>query len=173
MAAAFPVLAGQKVRASDHPYRYTKFKAGVEGVTNSNVLQNDNDLFADITEGIWEFDVYLAAIATTNVPDIRFAWTTTGTITQMSRGIHAPSVSATAVNGSTDPRMQAALVLATAAASGAPEAVNYALIWEHTVVECTVPGRMQFVWAQNTATAATTTTCGTESHMTWQRLVEL
>jgi hypothetical protein len=169
----FPVLAGQRARAGDFPYKYVKFKAGAEGVTNSNVLQNDNDLFADIGVGVWEFNVFLAGIATTNVPDIRYAWSTTGTITQMSRGVHGPAVSATAVNGSTDPRMQAALVLATAAASGTPEAANYALIWEHTFVECTVAGRMQFQWAQNTATAATTTTLGVESHMTWQRVVEL
>lgn len=169
----FPVLAGQKLRAGDFPYRYVKFKSGTEAVTNSAVAQDDNDLFADLTEGVWEVNAYLGLIGTTNTPDVRTQWSVTGTISKLARGMHSISTGATAVNGAAEVRMQTQLGLTTAANSGVGSSTEYVLLWEHIVVECTVPGRLQLQWAQGTATAATTTTMGAESHIIWQRMVEL
>lgn len=149
------VYAGQRIRAGDIPYTYWKQKTGVESVTSSAVLQNDDDLFVDLEVGTYRVQINLTAGGAT-AGDIRVAWTNTGTMSLVGRICHGPAASA-ADTDDTNARMTA-LAIGSNAIYGT--GATSAGIYEDLTIEVTVAGRLQMQWAQGTSSGTATTLSG-------------
>lgn len=131
-------------------------KASTENVNSSTTLQNDDELFLDLAAGrVYRVEaVLLIPTSTSTVPNIKLAWSTTGTITQVGARTSVGPALGTTDNSACSVR-STAHGLTTAVAYGVPSSGNTGSIRETMLVSCTAAGRLQLQWAQNTSNAAT------------------
>lgn len=151
---ASQVYAGQRIRAGDIPLLLVKQKAGTESVTSSTTMQNDDDLFLDLEPGLyWVWLIATATGISASAQDIKTTWTTTGTITIIGRGVLGPQ-EGTTDNSNTAMRHQA---LSGSSSPSFGMTTTATAINEWLLVECTVAGRLQLQWAQQTSNGTATT----------------
>lgn len=127
----------------------------VDSATTGTTLQDDNELFLDLVGGrTYEVVVQLSASAETLTPDIKIAYTSTGTMVLRNRATLGPETALTTVNA-TLMGVAGRGTLATVAPVGL--STGETAFREVLLVECTVSGRLQLQWAQNTLSADDTT----------------
>ena len=162
-------LAGEFVDAADTNAlnTYYAIKAGDESVTSSVTFQNDDDLFADLSVGIWRVELDVGVTGAT-AGDVKTQWTTSGTITCLQRVVIGPSSGMTDANTGAAGRIQAGFGFGTQPAYGT-DGSQQSYISERLIVDCDVVGRLQFQWAQN-ASSGTATIVKTGSSLTWRLL---
>lgn len=148
-----PQLAGEDILASDILPVQVRMKAVAETVNNSSALQNDDDFLFVLPIGIYSLDLWMHVTSTSNTPDIKLAWTTTGTMS-VFRSCIGPSAATTDVSATT---MRCSThAVGTSVVYGVDNAIS-ALIKEELVINVTVAGNLQLQWAQSVATAVNTT----------------
>lgn len=165
------VNAGEFVDAADYNSLRTFYalKSADESVTSSTALQNDDDLNADLTVGIWLLEAHLFHTGA-QAGDIQTAWTTTGTITCLSRGLIGPSGSATDITGAAaNIRIQLASLTLTTGVRLGTDGTNNGYSVERLILDVDVAGTLQLQWAQF-ASSGTATTLKAGSHLVWRLL---
>lgn len=144
---------------------YYKIKPAGENSTTAT-MQNDDDLVAALGVGIWE--VILRASVTGNASgDIQQTWTTTGTMTGLTRQVLGPSSGMTSALGNSLPRMQGNLALSDTPVFGV-DGTNASFVQEFLIVDVDVPGNLQWRWCNSGATGTTSVLAG--SYMTYRLL---
>lgn len=140
-----------------------KHKPSTESVTSSTTLQNDDDLFIDLTPGMWRIELFAHAACTVaaDTVDILSAWSNTGTMTSWARSCMGPGPSSVNTYGDS-----------AAAGSGIMHFNGHALgssilygitddgssiIHEDLLLEVAAAGRLQWKWAQNASNATPVT----------------
>ena len=157
-------LAGEDILASDIKIPKYIPKSGAESVTSSATLQDDDDFVVSLTPGDYRIQLYLhwsGASVGSGAGDIQTAWSTTGTITLLGRGVIGGGTSFASVVDMTV-RMQG-LAIGTAC-SFQGNASNSNLLIEDLLITVTATGNLQFQWAQATS-SGTATTVQTASRM--------
>jgi hypothetical protein len=163
--------AGEFVDAADINALQTFYaiKGADESVTSSTALQNDDDLSADLAIGIWLVEAHLYHTGAA-AGDIQTAWTTTGTITCLSRGVIAPSGAATDVTGAASAiRIQALSFTLTVGARFGTDGTNTGHSVERLILDVDAAGTLQLQWAQFSSNG-TATTLKAGSHLVWKQL---
>ncbi len=146
------VLAGDPILASDLVTPTYIVKSGAETINNSATLQDDNDLFVDLAVGTWRVEL-IAHLTSNTTADFKSAWTTTGTITALARTTLGGGSSLSVVTDMTV-RMQG-LAIGTPNDVGA-NGTSTNIYREDLLLDVSVAGRLQYQWAQNTATVVDT-----------------
>lgn len=148
------VLAGEFVDENDINDRVMKYisKAASETVTSSTALQNDDDLFATLTPGVWRIELRLTATGVSG-GDLAVAWSNTGTMTAVGRTCHGPGETTADTDDGTAGMTGRALTSTvaygiTAVAAG---------VMEDLLIEVTATGVLQLRWAQATSNVTGTT----------------
>jgi hypothetical protein len=163
--------AGEIIDAADINALNTYYvvKAADEAVTSNAVLQNDDDLAADLSVGIWLLEAHTLTSGA-QAADVQTAWTTTGTITCLSRSILAPSATATDVSGAAAlPRMQSISLTLTQNIRIGTDGSNTGYGIERLILDVDVAGTIQLQWAQFVSTGSATN-MRTGSHLVWRAL---
>lgn len=166
------VNAGEIIDAADTNALNTYYviKSADESLTSNAVLQNDDDLAADLSVGIWLLEAHLFHTGA-QAADISSAWTTTGTITALARGIVGPSAGATDVSGAAAlPRMQQTSLTLTANIRWGTDGSNTGYSIERLILDVDVAGTLQLQWSQFTSTASAST-IKTGSHLIWRKII--
>ncbi len=156
-------LSGDPALASDIVIPYWRNKTIAETVTNSAVLQNDDDFGFTLPVGTWSVTLWLHAFLTAGVAaDIKTAWTNTGTMTVIARSCLGPAVGSASVD---DGNVRSTgHNLGTSVPYGL-DAATTGVIREELLITVTVAGTLQLQWAQNTATVGVGTTCSVGSRV--------
>lgn len=162
-------LAGETIDAADINANnvYYAIKAGDESVVSSTALQNDDDLFADLTVGIWLVEAGLSVTGAA-AGDVITDWSTTGTMTNLSLQISGPSSGMSSAINATLPRLQGNVALSNAPAFGV-DGTNASFIYQRLMLDVDAPGRLQLRWAQATS-SVTATVMKAGSHLVWRQL---
>lgn len=152
-------LAGEIVDAADIIVgRYIR-KPATESVTSSSSIQDDDDLFADLSVGVWRVQIWLTVTGATS-GDFKTTWGNTGTMSGLGRSCLGPNISTTS-------NLDGGILLGGFALSST---VNYGMsadnhaIHEDLLLDVSVAGRIQLRWAQRVGDA-TPTTLSTSSRM--------
>ncbi len=133
-------------------------KTSNESVTNSAVLQNDDDLFIDGEGGsVWCFECHLFQSAGTTAPDIKIKWSVPSGCT-MKWGADSPGTEGMTVLTETTERTWNVAVASTY------KVLRGLIIFGGT------PGRVRLQWAQNAATAGVSTTLEASSFLVAWRI---
>lgn len=146
------VLAGNKIRVQDVTPKYFLKKAATETVTNSSVLQDDDDFVGINFEAGKYYDLELLAHgAGPAAADIKLAWSFTGTLAMTGRSCLGPptttaDVTATAV-------MRYAGHNVTTTIGYGTDGTNTTVIHERLRFYVSVAGALTMQWAQNSANA--------------------
>lgn len=148
-------LAGEDILASDIVTPRYVVKSGVETVTTSAVLQDDNDfnLIALAASRVYRIEVLLAA-SCTGTGDIQTTFVLAGGASQLTaRHSRGPASSSTTASDTT---MDIAHVnLTTPLNYGLNSAGGTATIKHEFLVQTTTAGTITMQWAQDTANGAT------------------
>lgn len=150
-------------------------KQAAETVTNSAVLQNDDELLVVLAANkVYKITLNLVFGCSVNTADIQIAWNATGTLTHSgSRTCRGPSV-ATTDQGATAAaavtvgvlRSSGGHALSTAVSYGSNGTQNTSAVEEALVISGGASGgTLTLQWAQNAAALATTTTVVAGSYL--------
>lgn len=151
-----------------------KAKTGTQAVSASTTVVDDTDLFVDLAAGrTYQIDAFVSANGTA-AGDIKVVWTNTGTMTfPQVRSCSGPSIATTSANATAAAATTVGVTVAatrtmtTEVPYGVDGAISSA-IEESFIVVCTVAGRLQLRWAQNTASGTTNVTANS-----WIRAIPL
>jgi hypothetical protein len=144
-----------------------KRKLSAQVVTSSTTLVNDTDLAWPLLAGTYRIELFVHASSPSDVPDLRSAWTFVGgTIGSNGRSVFGPGVNTTAAEGQSAGSVSRASGhgFATAVQIGLDAGLSASVLHEDMLVTVTVPGTLQWQWAQG-ASNANATTVSTASRM--------
>lgn len=134
-----------------------KRKLNNKSITNSAVLQDDDELFWSLGVGVWRIEAFLHASGAA-ASDIQTAWTFSGTTNGTNRSCIGPGVGTTSVINGGFVR-QSTHALATAVPYGVDGSVA-GVIHEDLYLIVTVAGTLRLQWSQAVAGATATTLVG-------------
>lgn len=150
-------------------------KQAAETVTNSAVLQNDDELLVVLAASkVYKITLNLVFGTSVNTSDIKLAWTISGTLSHVgSRTCRGPSISTTDQGASAAAAITVGVLrssgghgLGTAVSYGNDGAANTSAVEEAFVISGGASGgTLTLQWAQNTAAAATTATVVAGSYL--------
>lgn len=124
-----------------------------ESVTNSVVMQDDDELFWDLGVGVWRVEAFLHASGAA-ASDVQTSWTFSGTTNGTNRSCIGPGAGTTSVTAGGIVRTSTHAI-GTAVAYGV-DGTTTGVIHEDIYLIVTAAGRLRLQWAQATAGATAT-----------------
>ncbi len=156
---AINFVAGQEVTADDLNALAPLYinKSSDESVTNSVVMQNDNDFVLSFGAGqTWIVELYVEFQSVSATPDVQMDWLVSGGLTIPSRHFLGVPAGETDVSASTAVALQVRDDTSDVSAAVVTSTTSRASIREVLKMTTTTAGTATFRWAQNTANASAT-----------------